>query len=349
MLQRLRVAAIAVVALGALVPRPTAAAPLNPVPAVGVQFHAMWSDYTDAQRMKVLDKLAAAGAGWVRIDMGWSSFQEHGPGRYSRWYVDLADHVVNQARARGLKVLVTIWRTPRWANDGAGVYRPPTHAGDFGDFAAWAAKHFEGRVAAWEIWNEPNHPSYFKGSAADYMPLLRSAYRNIKRVSPGAEVVLGAPVYNDTDWLKKIYEKGGADYFDIMATHPYQGRGDAPPEYPGDGEVWWLTHVEAVRDLMKRYGDADKDVWFTEFGWSAHDNWSGIPDWMRGVTKEQQADYLIRTLNFVGLNYPYVTNVFWYGERNQSTGEIHLDRYGLLKRDLSAKPVYRALKAFLTL
>ena len=35
---------------------------------------------------------------------------------------------------------------------------------------------------------------------------------------------------------------------------------------------------------MVDYGDAANPVWFTEFGWSAHANWTGIQNWKRGVT-----------------------------------------------------------------
>ena len=38
----------------------------------GVQFHAMWTSYTNQERIEVLDKMAAAGIKWLRIVMGWS-------------------------------------------------------------------------------------------------------------------------------------------------------------------------------------------------------------------------------------------------------------------------------------
>src|SRR5437764_1963845 len=47
------------------------------VPSFGVNFHAMWSDYSDAQRTAVLDRLQAAHVRWVRIDIGWSALEEN--------------------------------------------------------------------------------------------------------------------------------------------------------------------------------------------------------------------------------------------------------------------------------
>ena len=317
-------------------------------PEVGSQFHAMWTDYTKAKRREVLDKLDRAGVEWVRIDFGWSSFQERNRTSYSEWYVDLADWVIREARERGLRVLGTLWHTPRWANGGKPGTVPPDRARDFGRFAKWIANRYEGRVDAWEIWNEPNDPFFFDGSVGKYVRLLKAAYPRIKEADPSAQVVLGGPSYNDTGWLKTVYERGAKPYFDVMATHPYQAIANRPPEYPDDGTIWHLSHVAAVVDLMKSRGDGGKPIWFTEFGWSSHPNHDGFPDWQLGVTKDQQADYLIRTLKYLEGNFPQVEKVFWYNERNRNTGHLYLDNYGLLWRNLSPKPVYKRLKNYLT-
>ncbi len=324
------------------------AAPADLRPAVGVQFHAMWSDYTNQQRLEVLDKLAAAGVEWVRIDMGWSSFQEDCRTCFSQWYIDRADYAVDQARARGLKVLATLWRTPSWAN-GGNVYEPPDDPADYGTFAGWAAEHFRGRVSAWEVWNEPNLDGFFQGSVREYVDLLKAAYPEFKSADPGALVVLGGPAYNDTNWLEAVYARGAQGFFDVMATHPYQAPSDLPPETPDpDGSnIWLLTHVESVRDLMVARGDGGKEIWFTEFGWSAHDTSPGAPNWKRGVTAAQQGDFMLRAIEFVKGNYPYVTHMFWYNERNRATGDVHLDNYGLMKRDLTPKPGYQVLREYL--
>jgi hypothetical protein len=343
---------VAITAVAVLLPAVPASAADNTsatgikIPAPGVQFHGMWSDYTWEQRLDVLDKMAAAGMKWVRVDMGWGSFQESGPDSYSQWYIDRADQVVDEARKRGLNVLATIWWTPGWANGNAGRETPPTNPDDYGRFAGWVANHFKGRVAAWEIWNEPND-GFFNGTAADYAELLKAAYPAIKASDPSSQVVFGGPTHNDSAWIKKVYEAGGAGNFDVMATHPYTGPADAPPEGPDDGNMWTMAHVETIYKLMKQWGDGDKKIWFTEFGWSTHPTAQGAPNWMRGVTLEQQAEYMIRALKFIGESFPYVTNVFWYNERNTNSGNVHVDNFGLLYRDLTPKPAYHAVKAFL--
>jgi arabinogalactan endo-1,4-beta-galactosidase len=318
-------------------------------PAVGVQFHAMWSDYTDAQRTRVLDMLQAAGVKWVRIDYGWASVQPDGPGSWARWYLDRGDTWVNAARARGMKVLMTFWMTPGWANGGKGTAVPPTDPAAYAHAAQGIAEHFRGRVSAWEVWNEPNLDYFWGGSPAQYGATLRAAYPAFKAGDPDAQVVFGAPTNNDLTWIKAAYAGGARDSYDVMATHPYQGPADLAPETPDNGTMYVLSHVAAVHDWMTSVGDGAKPIWFTEFGWSSHDNSPGVENWNRGVSEQQQAEYLVRTIKYVQAAFPYVKNLFWYNERNNASPNApQYDNYGLLTRDLSPKPVYDALKAFMT-
>ena len=314
-------------------------------PDVGVQFHAMWGDYTNEERTAVLDKLAAAHVGWVRVDLGWRSFEESAPGAIGWWHVNLADSVIDAARARGLKVLVTLWATPAWANNNAWQNVPPNDVSDYARFAGWAADHFRGRVAAWQIWNEPNIEIYWAGrDPARYAQLVRAAYPAIKAADPGALVVAGGVSQNSDEWLEEAYKNSIGGSFDVLATHPYPGPSDAPPELPDDGNYWTMDHVRAVRNLMVRWGDGAKPIWFTEFGWSSHQNQPGTPGWRRGVSEQTQGEYLRRTISWATSQHPYVTNMFWYNERNRVTGDIREDNFGLLRRDLSEKPAYWALK-----
>jgi polysaccharide biosynthesis protein PslG len=346
-----RVASIALFASLLVVPMsptPAAAAPEG-IPGVGVQFHAMWSDYTDAQRLQVVDKMADAGLKWLRIDFGWSSIQPQNGTSYAQWYFDRADRVINAARARGMKVLLTFWRTPNWANGGKGPYAPPTDYAEYGRAARYTANYFRGRVAAYEVWNEPNLSGggFWSGTIADYARLLKASYDDFHAGDPNAKVVAGSVVYNDDTWLRQMYQAGAKGFFDVISTHPYQGIADEPPEAPDNGTKWRLSHVPVVHQLMNQYGDGDKPIWFTEFGWSNHPNTDGLGNWQQGVTAQQQADYFVRAIKYTHQNFPYVNNMFWYNERNQDSGKIQLDNYGLLYRDLSAKPVFDRIKTYL--
>jgi polysaccharide biosynthesis protein PslG len=336
--------ATGVVTTGGALPAQAAA-----VPAFGVQFHATWSDYTDAERAAFLDKMAAAGVHWVRIDLGWRTFEERSKGTVEQWYVDLTDRVVDMARARGINVLATLWSTPAWANGGKSSNVAPTDVNEYARFAGWAASHYRGRIAAWEIWNEPNADGFWAGAdPVRYAALVRAAYPAFKAGDPNALVVAGSVSLNDTTWLARMYDAGVTGSFDVLSTHPYPGPADAPPEVVDDGHTWQLDHIGAVHSLMVARGDGAKPVWATEYGWSSHANTGSEPTWKKGVTEAQQADYLVRSLSWFASRHPYVTNVFWYNDRNKATGDPQEDNYGLLYRNLTPKPAYTAVKALLT-
>jgi hypothetical protein len=257
---------------------------------------------------------------------------------------------VNEALIRGLDVLLTVHRTPDWANGGQGTGVPPDDPADFAAFAGWLAGHFRGRVSAYEVWNEPDpRQSYWTGTVAQYVELLRRAYVEFKRADPAAEIVLGGPSSNDAGWIAEVYAAGAKPYFDVLATHPYQAVADKPPEHEQrrrDARRHWLTDFPSVRDVMARHGDSDKEVWFTEFGWSSHPNGEDLQDWQLGVSERQQAEFLVRALRHIDANYGSVTRAYWYNERNRTDSDIHTNNYGLLRADLSPKPVYEAVGEF---
>jgi hypothetical protein len=339
-------------ALAVAVSSATAQPTIRTAPArthIGVQFHCTWSNYSDARRRGIVAKLAAAGVKTVRMDIAWRSLQPTRPRRVSAWHVRLADRCVNLVRAAGMEVLATLLWTPAWANGGGDGATPPSRVADFAWFARWAARHFRERVSAYEVWNEPDGARFWKGDAAQYVRLLRAAYPAIKAGDRSARVVFAGTTHNNSRWISAAYQAGAKGAFDVMATHPYQGIADQPPEVVGDGGSWWLlTHVAAVHELMVRRGDGRKPIWFTEFGWSVHDNEAEPPPWKRGVTAEAQAAYLVRAIALMRARFPYVARAFWYKDATVAGDDAHEAGFGLLRADLSPRPAYTALKTFLT-
>ena len=319
-------------------------------PAFGAQFHGMWSSYDDAGRARYLDQMAAAGATWVRLDVSWAMLQPTSRDNYDlKWGVPFVDRVVNMITARGLKPLVTLWLTPAWANGGAGSRALPTDSADYARAAGWAANRWAGKVPAWEVWNEPNHPDYMVGAdPVAYTRLLKAAYPAIKAGNPAATVVYGGPSGNDSPWIAKTYAAGVQGSFDAMATHPYQAVADLHPEAADDGTKYRFTHLAAVHRLMAANGDGAKKIWATEFGWSSHPNTGTESNWQRGVTEAQQADYAVRAIELVRTTMPFVTHMFWYTDRNRVASNAQNSNYGIFYNDLTPKPIYSALKQYLT-
>ncbi len=313
-------------------------------PEIAVQFHGMWTAYTDDQRMAILAQLQAANIKAVRLDVSWAMLQPTSATAYDAWGVAFVDRVIAMINAHGITPLVTLWLTPTWANGGQGEHTLPTNPADFARVAQWAAQRYAGKVSAWEIWNEPNSNDFMTGAdPAAYVKLLKAAYPAIKAGNPDATVVFGGVSYNHDAWIAAAYNAGAKGYFDVMATHPYMGMADLPPTTADDGTMWTLTHAVVVRNLMVAHGDGDKSLWFTEFGWSTHTNLAGTANWARGVTEAKQAQFLTDTVRLLRSSMPWVGKVYWYTERD-STAEsgLHNQNYGLIRLDKSAKPSLEA-------
>ena len=74
---------------------------------------------------------AELGAGWVRL---WASWEQAQPSP-NGWAADVIYNMntaANAAKAKGLKVLMVVQRTPAWANGGKGATHPPSDPSTFG-------------------------------------------------------------------------------------------------------------------------------------------------------------------------------------------------------------------------
>lgn len=216
-----------------------------------------------------VDAVGKTGASWLRVLVDWSHI-EGTQGQYDWAYLD---NVVNAASANNLKVLAVVAYTPFWARpQGPGLLFwtvPPADANEFARFSSDVAKRYGNRIAAYEIWNEPNLPLFFgfaDRKAERYAEILKAAYPAIKSVSPGATVVAAgmsrlpgedAP----PNFYARMYAAGAGGSFDAAAAHPYV----FPGGRSADPERGW-SDVARVHDVMVANGDGGKKIWMTELG-----------------------------------------------------------------------------------
>lgn len=258
----------------------------------------------------------------------------------------------------------------------------------WGHYRFLDAQLYADRIDAYEIGNEPNIASEWGLGPPDpaaYTELLRIAYTQIKSADPDAIIVTGglAPVGNtntpdamdDRLFLEEMYAHGAADYFDVLGVHPY---GFAyPPEIdpeaqyrmPG-GHITLDTHglcfrrVEHLRAIMEQNNDGDKPIWATEFGWiiSPPSYCLSMSDWpqraWQAITPEQQADYLVRAIQYAGAHWPWMgVMIIWNldysryppGEsENTPSPECEtMGWYSLLNPDGTPRPAYFAIQNLL--
>jgi hypothetical protein len=133
------------------------------------------------------------------------------------------------------------------------------------------AKRLKGRVAAWEVWNEPllaqTQFGYQDGSVGHYLDLLRVASRQIRKVDPRAKIIAmgGVDAYAAgaaasrvaaaERFSRRLAAKGAARYADAVSVHAY-GWGDYGP----DRLDAFARSIRLHRKVWNR------PVWVTEIG-----------------------------------------------------------------------------------
>jgi polysaccharide biosynthesis protein PslG len=307
----------------------------------GVQLHSLWWESSEADMQRELDLARQLGANAVRVDVAWGNIEWDGKGRHSNWYVAKLDRFMHGASARGMKVIAALWSTPCWASSapdslkqgcangwwGRGVASyPPQNAGDYGDIARWTTSRYGTKLAALEVWNEPNLENRFFLRSADpagaYTTLLRAAYSQAKAGNPSVPVLAGALAGTDRSFLAALYARGMRGSYDGLAVHPY-----ADPTWSG---------LSSFRAVQRAAGD-DAPLWATEFGWS-----TSTTGW--GVNEAAQANHLRQSI--AGLDQlPYVQAASVYNLRDKGTVQASMENnFGLVRRDFSPKPAYRAVQ-----
>jgi hypothetical protein len=331
-------------------------------PQVGVNVF-LEQEVEPEKRQRSIDLLRAAGVTWIRQQLPWEQIEPIARGETSDRKFGTStwakfDDIVDRANAAGLKVMLRLDTSPRWAlpadaPDGLG---PPVNPGDYWDFVAQAATRYRGRVAAYQIWNEPNLNSEWGHRPPDptaYAALLRGASLRIRAIDPEARVVMAAmaptltetaDALNELLYLDQVYDAGARGTFDVLAVQAYGLRGgpDDPRVEPFDVT---FSRPTLVRQLMDAHGDVDTPIWATELGWNVNP-----PDFAEQrfgrVTPNLQARYTVRAVERVGSQWPWMQNVFlWYMKRADDTNrDQDWFWFRLADPDFTLQPVYYAVR-----
>jgi hypothetical protein len=236
---------------------------------------------------KQLDAMVATGVQSLRLTFDWAyaqpykSFKDVPASDQSKFVdvggvptrFDVMDQVVGLAAQRRLTVLPVVLDAPSW--DGIhrtdGIVDVPKTDAPYANFVAalvrrygrngsfWQTHSPKVPITSWQIWNEPNIPAYWplQPYVSRYVGLLRVAHNAIKKIDPGAKVVLaGLPNFSWQE-LKKIYKiRGARNLFDIVAIHPYTKQPQGV-----------ITILSLNRQVMTANGDAQKPMLADEISW----------------------------------------------------------------------------------
>ncbi|MCB0211581.1 MAG: PD40 domain-containing protein [Anaerolineae bacterium] len=297
------------------------------------------------------------GLGWGKGYVNWGTVEPK-PGEFH--WVD-PDNIAQAMGDQQVKILMRVHGTPAWARPQNSSYtHPPDDMAAFGAFMTALADRYKGRVAAYEIWNEPNLNYEWGNLDPDpvvYTEMVKTAYKAVKAADPEALVITGglattgdgsATAYGDLAFLQGMYDAGLQKHCDGIGSHPYTF-GRAPDEV----DPWGLSlsRVQEQYDVMKTNGDGNQKIWITELGWVIESNWDLGEHESIAVSQTQQAEYLTEAFAMLENDMPFVQAVFlfnldfstvaWYPAQEP------MRWYAILNPDRTPRPAYTQLRQYL--
>jgi hypothetical protein len=335
--------------------------PLANLNQVGV--NADLAQYTPAELDAVLAHIARGGFRWVRQRFPWDQIEpQQGAYDWAPW-----DALVAGCVARDLRLVAVLDGTPSWARPNGeadpraavllAAMTPPGEVSDWGDFAAEVAVRYRGRVAAYQVWDEPNLAEHWGGLYVDplaYTALLREGAIRIREADPGAAILLAAlaptlengPLnLNEVAFLSGVVDAGGRPYFDVVALQPY-GFADPPASNPGPGRLNF-SRAAYVRREMVRLGLGDCPVWATAWGWSALPaDWGGQSSAWPAVDEERQAAYTIEALQMARREWPWMGPMIVYHYQPDRPPDDPRWGFALVSPEGESGPLYEELARY---
>ena len=323
-----------------------------------------WSDDAPAQ----LDLAQQAHASIIRTIVDWYRVAPSRPANPADSFdpaydfTDL-DALVQNAEARNLRLLITIWGTPRWANGGRRPNYAPTRPADLTAFAQALADRYSGRhpglpyVGCYSVWNEPNLGIFLSpefGASGQivgpriYAGLYRAAYAGIKAGNPTAMVAIGetsnqgrdhplagAPVSVAPGTFARLLAQQEDLHFDAYAEHPYATRPNAPPTERVNWPNVTLGMLPRFEQSLDLWFHRSVPVWITEYAYQTN------PPSPYGVTPADQATYLSQTLLTLRAD-PNVQMFIWFVFRDSASAPW---KSGLITQSGARKPAYETFTA----
>ena len=207
----------------------------------GIQAYMSGTDMTP-----IVAAIEGLGFDWVKQHTYWNAM-EPVQGEFD-W--DDTDAVVDSLVAAGLKPMITVVNAPNWArppDSDFGVDGPPADPQDLANFVGAIASRYQGKVRAYEIWDEENLHYNWGNEDIDparYTTMLALSYAAIKLADPNALVISGAPTptgapapwaMDDFEYLTAMYESGLAAACDAVGAHPLGY--NMPPD--ADWRTWY--------------------------------------------------------------------------------------------------------------
>ena len=310
---------------------------------LGVNAHFLW--FTPEQYRQQMQQWKALGLDWTRVDLHWD---RHEP-EQGQYRLGELDGVVKQLQQEQLKsVFYLVGSAPHATSAPAGSptpdQYPPKDPQLFADAMSMFAKRYPS-VDAWQVWNEPNLPSFWRPheDPIGYGRLLQVTAPALRQAAPGKPVVMAGMAYYSQMpvkgglMLEELGKLGVQQLGTVVAYHPYSQE----PESDEPGANDFILRAQQLNATLRSV--QVPGIWATEWGWSSY---AGPKELQEIIGTEGQADYLLRRLALMSaLDYD---RIFLFALSDlDSRASARDQHYGLLDLQGQPKPAYRALKRFL--
>jgi polysaccharide biosynthesis protein PslG len=309
------------------------------------------------------DAMAAAGLSWARISIPWRSVEPSCKNCYD--WSDV-DRVVGAAAIRGIRIIARLDRPPAWAQTIPVDNGPPDNPQDFVDFVSnLIARYGSAGIPVLEIWNEVNlsrewgYAPIDRRQPAQYVHLLKEVYPSAKAIDPNITIlsaglsptgVADGTAMPDDWYLQRMYDAGLAYYTDGIGLI---GNGfGIPPETDLMSDPtrphpsFYFRRIEQMHDIMVANGDAGKQVWILEHGYTSDPRPESAYSWT-AVDEETKAAYIVRALAYAQANwYPWIAQMtVWSFADPEWTPSDEQYWWAITEPDGTPRPAYGAIAA----
>jgi CDP-paratose 2-epimerase len=243
-----------------------------------------WFHHGDHERVRwAADVMRAAGVRHIRTGISWADFHRpDGPA--------FIEFVLQQLR--GFEVLACVWCTPPSRSRNEQINGPPHRLEDFGDFIGQAIDLYGDRVAAWELWNEPNGRYYWDFANHDpQWEHFATMLAHAGRVTDGLGVTtcLGGLAPADPTFVELLRDRGALRHIHAVGVHgfPMLWGDETSVDTAGGSEIATLNPPVAWDQRWRWRGWADRirsfaevaegrPIWITETGYATWPTTQGI-------------------------------------------------------------------------
>jgi polysaccharide biosynthesis protein PslG len=229
-----------------------------------------------------LDYVTTMGFTHVKQTFAWQDLEA----KRGAWDFTQSDRILDELEKRRLKLVVRLGETPDWArheiDPEADIHdTPAADLSDWANYCGTLAARYKGRIAAYQIWNEPNLSREWGGrppNAVDYVELLKACSEAIRAADPDAILISAglsptgnedARALRDDIYLDQMYQAGFQQYIDVVGVHaPGFTAPEVDPAAAPAGRWASFRRVEDLRKIMIDNGDAARQIAILETGWT---------------------------------------------------------------------------------